>query len=802
MIKRFDGGPLSGQKTGEVRNWARRGLMACGILSLALLMGAGAGAQVPVPQIDSPLVPNTAAPGTQGVTLTVNGAGFLSSSVANWNGGPLTTTFITNHQLQAVVPVADLATAGTAAVTVVNAGSPASAPVYFTIGASKIASGFGSMSFATGTNPVGVAIGDFFHSGALDLAIANDTDDTILILMGNGEGTFTPGATYPLTGYPINIVAADLNNDGFLDLITANQESSHIGVFLNNGNGTFAAPQYFATGAHPMSLTFGDFNGDGKIDIATPNFADNSVSVLLGKGDGTFQPEVAYAVGSGPLDIKTADLNGDGRLDLVAVNNTGLSISVLLGVGDGTFTPQVSYATASIPNALSIADLNGDGFPDVVTANGSSSISVLLNNGLGGFPTHVDYPSNSYPGYAVGLADFNNDGKVDVVVPNFNNAEVSLYYGNGDGTLKTPATVFSVGASPDGLAVADFNNDGLLDMAVLDEFGETVTILTQTSGVLPRVTPATLNFPVTQANMMSPAMTVTITNVSSSALAINSVVIVGTNANQFTIPAGGNTCPASLAAKASCTVSVVFAPTNGLVSMANLNINDSSGTQTVTLSGRGQISFGLSTDSITFPNTQIGMSVNKTVTLTNGSGTLDIYSIMVTGHDIQDFPETNNCPSVLLPNTTCQITITFAPTIIRTREATVIIMSNSSTPKRGISLSGMGFEITYSPASLNFGTITAGTTSTLTSTFSNSGSTALPITSVTITGPEAKVFSQTNTCNGSIPANGMCVFSVTFAPKTPGTASASLQVVDTDPTNPQVVTLSGMATASAKSRRR
>jgi hypothetical protein len=337
---------------------------------------------------------------------------------------------------------------------------------------------------------------------------------------------------------------------------------------------------------------------------------------------------------------------------------------------------------------------------------------------------------------------------------------------------------------------------------VLNEFAQTVTILTQTAGVLPRVAPATLNFPVTSANTMSAPMTVTITNVSSTALAINSVVIVGTNANQFTIPAGGNTCPASLASKASCTVSVVFAPTNALLNMANLNINDSSGTQTVTLSGRGQISFGLSTDSINFETVQVGSSVQKVVTLTNGSGILDIYSIMVTGNDIQDFPEANNCPSVLLPNTTCQITIMFAPTTIRTREATVIIMSNSSTPKRGISLTGVGFEITYSPTSLNFGTITAGTTSTLTSTFSNSGSTALPITGVTITGPQAKVFSQTNTCNGSIPANGMCVFSVTFAPKTPGTASASLTVTDTDPTSPQVVTLSGMATASAKSRRR
>jgi hypothetical protein len=68
-MKRIKQSPLNSRQHNETRNWARRGLMACGILSLALLIGAGVRAQVPVPQIDSPLVPNTAVPGTQGVTL-------------------------------------------------------------------------------------------------------------------------------------------------------------------------------------------------------------------------------------------------------------------------------------------------------------------------------------------------------------------------------------------------------------------------------------------------------------------------------------------------------------------------------------------------------------------------------------------------------------------------------------------------------------------------------------------------------------------------------------------------------------
>ena len=141
---------------------------------LALLLCGAAYAQNPVPQIANPLVPNTAAPGAAGLTLTVNGTGFLSTSVVNWNGTALATMFLSGTKLQATVPSSNLATAGTASVTVANTGSPASAPAYFTIAKSRLNVGFNMTSFPVGTNPIGVAVGDFNHDGKLDLAIANN----------------------------------------------------------------------------------------------------------------------------------------------------------------------------------------------------------------------------------------------------------------------------------------------------------------------------------------------------------------------------------------------------------------------------------------------------------------------------------------------------------------------------------------------------------------------------------------------------------------------------------------------------
>jgi len=71
----------------------------------------------------SALVPNNANAGTTGVVLTVNGTSFNGNASINWNGTALTTTHVSANQLMTTVPDADVATAGTAAVTVINPGT-------------------------------------------------------------------------------------------------------------------------------------------------------------------------------------------------------------------------------------------------------------------------------------------------------------------------------------------------------------------------------------------------------------------------------------------------------------------------------------------------------------------------------------------------------------------------------------------------------------------------------------------------------------------------------------------------------
>jgi hypothetical protein len=58
--------------------------------------------------------------GSAAFALTVNGSEFLSGDTVEWNGVPLTTTYVSSSKLTAKVSAAEVADAGSAAVTVVN----------------------------------------------------------------------------------------------------------------------------------------------------------------------------------------------------------------------------------------------------------------------------------------------------------------------------------------------------------------------------------------------------------------------------------------------------------------------------------------------------------------------------------------------------------------------------------------------------------------------------------------------------------------------------------------------------------
>jgi FG-GAP-like repeat len=337
--------------------------------------------------------------------------------------------------------------------------------------------------------------------------------------------------------------------------------------------------------------------------------------------------------------------------------------------------------------------VNGDGHPDILVSNAVHAFSVLLNSGTGTFPTYTKYPACPYPAYAVGLADLQNNGQVDMTVTNYSCSLISSSWGNGDGTFQTAPTYFTVGLNPDALAIADFNKDGNLDMVVLNEKAHTASILMQSGLAQHSLSPNGINFGPIQGGFKSAPQTVTITNTTGSALALSKVVLAGANPAQFT---ESNNCPSSLGSGASCTATVVFAPLAAENFYANLAVVDPVGIQVAAFAGSGRLSFSMVPDAMTFPRTQVGQdSAPQTAVITNESGLLLVFSsITMQGADPADFSQTNNCPvspSGLGPGQQCTITVEETPQMAGNLFATVVVLSNGSTPRRAIALTGSAY---------------------------------------------------------------------------------------------------------------
>src|SRR5260370_1856493 len=121
----------------------------------------------------------------------------------------------------------------------------------------------------------------------------------------------------------------------------------------------------------------------------------------------------------------------------------------------------------------------------------------------------------------------------------------------------------------------------------------------------------------------------------------------------------------------------------------------------------------------------------------------------------------------------------------------------------GIAISGnpvqavSGPAATIFPSTANFGAITVGGTSS-TKLFSivNIGDQTLSISSISITGPNASSFSQSNTCASTLAPNANCTVSINFTPASTGALTGVLQVADNAPGSPQALTLSGTGVAT------
>jgi hypothetical protein len=347
---------------------------------------------------------------------------------------------------------------------------------------------------ATGTRPQFISLGDFDGDGKPDMVIANSISNTISIFKNTGSNgliSFLPKLNYATGSNPVSIAVGDLDRDGKLDIAVVNSNSNTISIFRNVstvGTIAFAAKIDYTTGNSPYGLAIGDLDGDGKPDIAIDNYGSNTVSTFKNVGSPgsiSFAAKVDYLTGSGPNSVFIGDVDGDGKPDLSIPNLDANTVSVLRNTstpGTISFAAKTDYTTGVNPWNVQLGDLNGDGKLDLVVANGNAAtVSVFRNLSSAGnisLAPKTDYAVGS-PTHFAGIDDVNGDGKPDIVAANSLSSSVSVLRNTSDSpnVSLAPKVDYTVGSSPYCVVLGDIDGDGKDDIASANLFSNTVSIL-------------------------------------------------------------------------------------------------------------------------------------------------------------------------------------------------------------------------------------------------------------------------------------------------------------------------------------
>jgi hypothetical protein len=197
--------------------------------------------------------------------------------------------------------------------------------------------------YPVGTKPYSVAIGDVNGDGFMDIVVANSGSDSVLVYLGNDTGTLAqaPNSPYPVGKNPRSVALGDINKDGKLAIFVANYGSNSVSVLLGNSDRTFSqAPNSpYSVDKSPSSIAIADLNKDGYLDMVTANEVDNTVSVLINFEGTLFSaPNFPYSSGKNPVSVVLEDADKDGNLDIIIANKGSNLFSIIYGTIDGPFS--------------------------------------------------------------------------------------------------------------------------------------------------------------------------------------------------------------------------------------------------------------------------------------------------------------------------------------------------------------------------------------------------------------------------------------------------------------------------------
>jgi hypothetical protein len=360
-----------------------------------------------------------------------------------------------------------------------------------------------------------------------------------------------------------------------------------VNILLGNGDGTFKDGASYPGETSPEAIAVGDFSGNHNFDLAIANGEGIGISVMLGNGDGTFRKAVDYPV-EFPVYVTAADLNGDGKMDLIVAKSLLVSsgITIFMGNGDGTFQPGTFYPVGRDGEYVAVADFNSDGKPDLAIAdNRFDYVFVLLNTGVASFsPTDP----LQFPSQLVGT----ESAAQKVVLTNTGTAELSVSSMTASGPFQVNSDcggAVAAGTSCDiGVTFNPQSTGRAAGLVTIIDSASSKPQVIEVSGVGTEleVSPQSLKFPAQKVGTTSPPMALKMTNHGSAAVSFNDIRIEGNNSTSF---GQRNDCGKGLSSGESCTIAVRFTPNKTGPRRASLYVNANGGSSpaSVPLIGTG-----------------------------------------------------------------------------------------------------------------------------------------------------------------------------------------------------------------------
>jgi N-acetylneuraminic acid mutarotase len=667
-------------------------------------------------------------------------------------------------------------------------------------------------------NIVAVYSGDSLFATSTSSSVALGAESLI-----STTTSLTVNPAQALTGTPVTLNATATPTSGtttptgdisFLD------GSSVLAVLPVSSNGTASfSSSSFAAGTHSFTAVY---SGDAS------NLTSTSQAVPATYTTATAKTTPTVTVSPSPTSITTTQADtvtvtvsgGSGNPtptgSVTLTSGTYTSAATTLASGSAMITVPAGSLAASTdtltatytPDSATSSTYNSATGSNTVTVTGTTApIALIYPSSLTFSPTLIN-TTNS--GQFITLANtgtaFLTGITASIIGANASNFAIAS---NTCSTLNLGATcTISVTFTPP--TAGTFN----ATLSIADNAGNSPqSVPLSGSGTatqeLASITPSFLAFADQPVNTASGPVTVTLANIGSTALTGISSAITGAGASAFAMQA--STCGTSLAAGASCSISVTFTPSSTATFNATLTVTDdaTNSPQAMSLSGAGIAASAtsaatLSTTSLTFPNTAIGASSPLTVTVTN-SGTLPLtIEGAIIGSTYYDetsglsspgnvFPQTSTCGSSLAVGASCAITVTFTPSAAGPYIGTLLIADTSSSFAQSVALSGAGIggagvsAVLEPTPQLNFGTVPLNTTSApMTATLTNTGSATLTGITPSLSGTSAASFAISGTTCGSLLAPGAaCTISLAYTSNASGQFAATLTVADNAPGSPQ-----------------